>query len=40
MNSSVAEMEAPCITHVPKLVTFVDELQMPNKRTKSVDLSV
>ena len=33
-------MEALCITHVPKSVKLVDELQLPKKRTKSVDLSV
>ena len=42
MHSSVAEMEALCITqmHAPKSVAFVDELQQLNKRTKSVDQCV
>ena len=28
------------ITHVPKSVSFADELQLPNKEIKSVDFSV
>ena len=43
MHSSVVEMEALkalCIMHVTKSVLFVDELQLPNKRAKSVSLNV
>ena len=36
MHSSEAEMEALCVTHIPKSVSFVDELQLLNKRTKTV----
>ena len=36
----VVELEALCITHVSKsFLSFVDELQLPNKGTKSVDFS-
>ena len=33
-------MEALCITPLSNSVSFVDELQLLNKRTKSVDLGV
>ena len=40
MHTSVSEMDALCITHVPKSVSLVDELQLLNKRRKPLSLSV
>ena len=40
MHASVAQMEALRITHLSKSASFIDELQLPNKRIKSVDLRV
>ena len=40
MLAYVAKIEALCITHISKSASFVNELHLPNKRTKSVDLGV